>query len=724
MRSLPRPGHSPSRHGKSPSNRRDSPSRSDSPLTTTSGVSGTGEPNAPAPGTDAAHRFRPDIEGLRAVAILAVLLYHAGLPVTGGYVGVDVFFVLSGFLMTRLILDEIERTGSLSISRFYARRARRLLPAVAVVLAAVALLSWLLFSPVDRDSVAVDLVASALYAINWWLSGQAVDYFASGLQASPVQHFWSLAVEEQFYVVWPVLLLGAVWLVRRFTGTGSPRRTLLAVVAGVGTASLAYSVFGTLHAADTAYFDTVGRGWEFAVGGAVALVGVPRLASKAATVLAWAGLAAIGWSAVTFDEATLFPAPWALLPALGTAAVIAAGTALPSARPQQLLGTPVMRHLGRISYSWYLWHWPALVFAASAVGELSAAEGLAAVAGAYVLATATYHLVEQPFRRSPVFQRPRRALTLGAACTTIAVIPGLVLSLTIPSLPTKAPGEATGAPALGQGDAVQRSVDAVRPEPRLARQDWPRNYNDGCHADRPETTSPACVYGDPESDRTVVLFGDSHAMQYFPALERLAKDRGWRLVSLTKSGCPPPQVGLHNDALRRYYSECDTWRADMLDRIKKEQPDLVLTGGRDTYTVVDGERRLDAAGSAEALRDGYADTLTELRGTGARVVTIKDNPHPDKDVPSCVSRAPQQLAECAIPQDTAFAYPHVADHAANRVDGARLLDPTPAFCRDGTCPAVIGDVVVYGVTTHLTATYARTLAPWLDEQLASLNALS
>ncbi|WP_253863648.1 acyltransferase family protein [Prauserella halophila] len=676
------------------------------------------------PGT---HRFRPDIEGLRAVAILAVLLYHAGVPVTGGYVGVDVFFVLSGFLMTRLIHDEIERTGSLSLGRFYARRARRLLPAVAVVLTAVAALSWLLLSPVDRDSVAADLVASALYALNWWLSGQAVDYFAAGLQASPVQHFWSLAVEEQFYLGWPLLLLAAVWLVRRFVGighAGTPRRALLTVVLGFGAVSLAYSVFGTLQAADTAYFDTFGRGWEFAVGGAVALVPVTRLSPRAATLLAWAGLAAIGWSVVSFDETTLFPAPWALLPALGTAAVIAAGSAAPSVRPHQLLAAPVMRHLGRVSYSWYLWHWPALVFAAAAFGELSAAEGLAVVAGAYVLAAATYHLVEQPVRGAAAFQRPRRALTLGVACTAIAVIPGLVLPLTIPSLPTKAPDEATGAPALGHGDAVQPSVDAVRPEPRLARQDWPRNYDDGCHADRPETTSPDCVYGDPGSERTVVLFGDSHAMQYFPALERLAKERGWRLVALTKSGCPPPQVSLHNDALRRYYSECDTWRADTLTRIKeKENPDLVLTGGRDTYTVIDGERQLDPAASAEALRDGYADTLTELRDTGARVVTIKDNPHPDKDVPSCVSRAPDRLGDCATAQDVAFAYPHVADHAARRVDGARLLDPTPAFCRDDTCPAVIGDVVVYGVTTHLTATYARTLAPWLDEQLSSLNVL-
>lgn len=667
--------------------------------------------------------FRPDVEGLRAVAIAAVLLYHAGVPfVPGGYIGVDIFFVLSGFLMTRLILGEIETTGSLSLGRFYARRARRLLPAVAVVLGGVALGSWLVLSPVERDSVAPDLLASALYVLNWWLAGQAVDYFETGFQASPVQHFWTLAVEEQFYLVWPLLLLGAVWLLRRLLTT---RRALFVLVLGVGALSLAYSVVATLQAADTAYFNTFSRGWEFAVGGVLALVPLTRLSRPVAAALAWGGLGALGAAILLFDEQTLFPAPWALLPALGTAAVIAAGTAAPSLLPQRLLATPLMRHCGRVSYSWYLWHWPALVFAAAVVGELSASQGLVVVAVAWVLAVATYHLVEQPFRRSPVFQKPRRAIGLGIACTVIAVIPGLVLPMTIPSLPTKSQDQITGAPALSRGDdAVQQSVEAIRPEPRAAAQDWPRNYTDGCHADRPETASGECVYGNPDADRTVVLFGDSHAMQYFPALENIAKKRDWRLVPLTKSGCAPPDVSLYNDALRRYYAECDTWRQATLDRIKEqEKPDLVITGGRDTYTAMRGDQHLSQEESTKALRDGYTSTLRQLRGTGARVVTIKDNPHPDKDIPSCVSNAPKNLGDCAVPQDVAYDYPHVADHAAERVRGVRLVDPTSMFCRDGTCPAVIGDVVVYGVTTHLTATYVETLTPWLDKQLASLSVL-
>ncbi|OLT45231.1 hypothetical protein BJF85_02280 [Saccharomonospora sp. CUA-673] len=624
--------------------------------------------------------------------------------------------------MTRLILGEIEATGSLSLSRFYARRARRLLPAVAVVLAAVALGSWVLLSPVERDAVTPDLIASALYVVNWWLAGQAVDYFETGFQASPVQHFWTLAVEEQFYLVWPLLLLGAVWAMRRML---TSRRALLAVVLGVGVLSLAYSIVATLQAADTAYFNTFSRGWEFAAGGVLALIPHGGLSRRVAATLAWGGLAAIGAAVLLFDEQTLFPAPWALLPVLGTAAVIAAGTAAPNLLPQQLLSTPFMRHCGRVSYSWYLWHWPALVFAAAVFGDLTPAQGLVVVAGAWVLAVVTYHVVEEPFRRSPVFRKPRRSLALGAACTVIAAIPAILLPLTIPSLPTKSEDQITGAPALSQGDeAVQQSVQAVRPEPRTAPQDWPRNYNDGCHADRPETASGECVYGNPNSDRTVVLFGDSHAMQYFPALENIAQERDWRLVPLTKSGCAPPDVSLYNDALRRYYAECDTWRQATLDRIKEqEKPDLVITGGRDTYATMDGEDHVSAAESTDTLREGYVSTLEQLRDTGARVVTIKDNPHPDKDIPSCVSGAPDSLEDCAVPQDVAYNYPHVADHAANEVRGVRLLDPTSMFCRDGTCPAVIGDVVVYGVTTHLTATYVETLTPWLDNQLASLSAL-
>ena len=210
------------------------------------------------------------------MAVGAVLLYHAGVPFApGGYVGVDVFFVISGFLITGLLLRELEKTGTLSVARFYSRRAKRLLPLTVVVLAFVVVLSWLLFDPVRMDEVSLGVVASGLYVMNWLLATRATDYFAAGLQASPIQHFWTLAVEEQFYLLWPALLLGVAWWCRR---AGRGLRPALAVTfAAVALSSLAYSVYSTQLQAGAAYFSTLTRGWELALGGLLALVPASRL---------------------------------------------------------------------------------------------------------------------------------------------------------------------------------------------------------------------------------------------------------------------------------------------------------------------------------------------------------------------------------------------------------------------------------------------------------------
>jgi peptidoglycan/LPS O-acetylase OafA/YrhL len=276
--------------------------------------------------------FRPDVEGLRAVAVGVVLLYHAGVPFApGGYVGVDVFFVISGFLITGLLVRELEKTGTVSIARFYSRRAKRLLPLTVVVLAFVVAVSWPLFDPVRMDEVSLGVIASGLYFMNWLLAFRATDYFAAGLEASPVQHFWTLAVEEQFYLVWPALLLAAAWWSRR--AGWSPRSVLAVAFAAVAVVSLAYSIYSTGQQAGAAYFSTFTRGWELALGGMLALVPASHLERQSpwvVGVLAWAGLGAIAFSTFRFNDDTLFPGYAALLPTLGTAAIIAAGFATTS----------------------------------------------------------------------------------------------------------------------------------------------------------------------------------------------------------------------------------------------------------------------------------------------------------------------------------------------------------------------------------------------------------
>jgi len=667
--------------------------------------------------------FRPDVEGLRAVAVVAVLLYHAGVPFAGGgYVGVDVFFVISGYLITGLLLRELERSGTVSLARFYSRRAKRLLPLTVVVLAFVVALSWLLFDPVRMEEVSFGVVAAGLYFMNWLLAARAADYFAAGLEASPVQHFWTLAVEEQFYLVWPILILTAAWWSRR---TGLRLRPVLAAAfAAVALSSLAYSVYSTQAQAGAAYFSTFARGWELALGGLLALVPASRfgrLPRAAAGVMAAAGLAAIAFATLRFDDDTLFPGYAALVPTLGTAAIIAAGLRTTTAGPSRLLALGPVRHIGRISYSWYLWHWPPLVFAAAIWGDLSPLEGVAVLAASYVPALLTNRLVERPFLHSETLTRyPRKALALGGACTVSAVALGLVLFVVTPTVPEAPEGGVAGAAALRGGYSLQESAEAVHPTPREAekKENRPRMYADGCHLDLVETRSPECVYGDPSSEVTVVLFGDSHAMQWFPALEELAKERDWRLLGFSKSACPPADVRVYSTGLRREYRECEVWRERTLGRIvQEESPDLVVTSMLNRYRARENGRGLERDASNEAMVEGYASTLKTLRSTGAPVAVIEDVPRPNKDVPECVSRSLDRLQDCAFPRSKALGEPRVNVRAAKEVEGASLIDPTPVVCPEETCPAVIGDVLVYRNGAHLTRTYVNTLTTWLGEQL-------
>jgi peptidoglycan/LPS O-acetylase OafA/YrhL len=669
--------------------------------------------------------FRPDIEGLRAVAVGTVLLYHAGVPFArGGYVGVDVFFVISGFLITGLLVRELEKTDGISLARFYSRRAKRLLPLTVVVLAFVVLvaLALPLYDPVRMDEVSLGVVASGLYVMNWLLAVRATDYFAAGLQASPVQHFWTLAVEEQFYLIWPALLLAAAWLGRR-TGL-SLRPMLAATFAAVAASSLAYSVYSTEVQAGAAYFSTLTRGWELALGGMLALVPASRLGLRSrwvASALTLGGLGAIAFATFRFDDDTLFPGYAALVPTLGTAAIIAAGFATTSAGASRVLTLGPVRHVGRISYSWYLWHWPPLVFAAAIWGSLSPLEGIGVLAVSYVPAVVTNRLVERPFLHSETLTRfPRKALALGGACTAASVGLGLLLFALTPNIPEAPESQVAGAAALRHDDSLQKSAKAVHPSPREAetKENRPQMYADGCHLTFPETETPECVYGNPSAETTVVLFGDSHAMQWFPALNRLAKERDWRLVGLTKAACPPAEVHIYNATLRRAYSECDEWRERTLERIvQDENPSLVVTSSLPTYRPREGGKRLPKEAGREALVEGYVSTLKKLRSTGAPVALIDDVPHPDKNVPQCVSLSLDHLRECATPRGEALAYPRVNTRAAAEVDGVRLIDPTPMICLKKTCPAVIGDALVYRNGSHLTATYVRSLTPWLAERL-------
>jgi peptidoglycan/LPS O-acetylase OafA/YrhL len=664
--------------------------------------------------------FRPDVEGLRAVAIAIVLVAHAGVGfATGGYVGVDVFFVISGFLITRLLVNELDLTGRLSLTRFYARRVKRLMPQVLTVSVVVVVASWVLFSPLRTEAVAADVIASGVYAMNWRLSSGAVDYFASGVQDGPLDHFWSLAVEEQFYIVWPLLVLAVTWRHRRGAGA---RRVLIIVLSAIAIASLLYAAYRARVAPEQAYFSAPARAWELAVGG-LAAVGIRGpMGRRSAVAAAWSGAVAIGVATIAFDETTAFPGPPALVPTLGAIALVAAGTTVIPAAPTRFLTLRPVHFVGRVSYAWYVWHWPALVFA-GALGLSSTAERLAVTVVSLIPAVVTHRYIEEPLRHSNLHVRmPRVTLVTAAAGAALMVASGVGLSASIRSSPLLAAADAEGAGQLQRTGAIQGSAVALRPSPRLADADRGRAYYDGCLVGERATRSPRCVYGDRGSKITVVLFGDSHAMQYFPAVEQIARRHRWRLVELTKAGCPPPDVRVVYVPSRREYTECDEWREHALQRIELvELPALVIAAASARYTVLDGGTRMDRATSTRALGDGYGVTLRRLLRTVPHVVVLADTPVPPRDIPDCVSGAMKHLRRCAFPRRQAVAQSTIVDAAAKRIKAIGTIDPTSQFCLGELCPAVIGDVLVYRNSGHITASFVATLAAWLDRRLPVLG---
>jgi peptidoglycan/LPS O-acetylase OafA/YrhL len=677
---------------------------------------------------EAGRRFRPDIEGLRAVAIVAVLLCHAGVGfLAGGYVGVDVFFVISGFLITRLLLGELDRTGTISLRGFYARRAKRLLPLSAVLLATVGVLAMILLSPLRNTEVAGDIVAAALYVANWHFAAQSVDYFAQGLEPSPVLHLWSLAIEEQFYLVWPGLMLAATWFWRR--SGRAVRPVLWVVLAIVLVGSLVYGIALTDEKPAFAYFSTFARAWELGLGAALALAGAVRLPRLGAFALGWLGVAAIVYASFAFTAETTFPGTAALVPTLGAAALILSGTALAETRggvtgvrigAGNVLALVPVRYVGRISYSWYLWHWPFLVFAAAIWGpRLSVAAGLAAVAASWVPTQLTHTLIEDPVRRAPALRRlPNRAIALGLACTLVAVGVGIGLRASQPSVRTARIADVPGAAALPEQPTPQETAVALRPNPLKARADRGRSYYEGCMVGIEGTNSNKCLYGDPHGDHTLILFGDSHAMQYFPAVEELAEIHHWRLIVLTKAECPPEDIEVRSMIEDREYSQCDEWREEAFKRIEDgdEHVTVVMSGETEYTPFGPGGEELSGDAAAEAMEAGYKRTLKRIRAAGPRTVVIQDNPTSSEDVPSCVSEDIQHLGRCAFPRRREWDREYDV-RAAESSPETHLVSFIADICPGEVCRAVIGNALTYRDKDHLTATFARTLEPMLESDL-------
>ena len=610
------------------------------------------------------------IQGLRALAALLVTIFHARL-VPGGFIGVDIFYVISGFLITGLILREIEDTGRLNLKEFYQRRIKRLLPTSVFVLFVTAIVALFVLPSTARAALGRDLFAAATYLSNYLFAWWQNDYQNLDATPSPFIHYWSLAVEEQFYVIWPIFLVFLARYGKRAIFSGILITTIL---------SLMLSIYQTQTSPIWAFYSLPTRAWELGFG--ALLLFIPKTLWKN-RALPWLGSIGIAISTFQFNENTAFPGYNALLPVLATVILIGSIPSWPRFF-NDVSNNRISQWLGAISYPLYLWHWPALVLPSSALERpLDLKERFVCIALTIVLAHYTSKYVEQPLRHKKI--SGKKTVMFFASTTVASLVFAAVITSTASST------------IAVKGSDFKFTLEQVTKKATI--------FLDGCHVNYGETESGVCEYGDVNSDTTIVLYGDSHAAQWFPALEKLASERGFRLISLTKSACP--SVDVPRDDKGAFKSvDCDAWKKNSVARIQELRPTAVIVSSFQYYKTPKGY-----SDRSKWWDDGQSRLLASLQGASENLIYISDTPHPVVDIPNCL--ASRASNSCDSTEKT----------PVDIIAGFKIIDPTPWFCTE-YCPAIQDGYVVYRDASHITVDAALALAPKLDAALISKGLFS
>lgn len=679
--------------------------------------------------------FRADVQGLRALAVLAVVLSHVtGMP-SGGFIGVDVFFVVSGFLITGLLLREYDRTGRISFTGFYKRRIKRILPASIVVILVTAVASYLLLPKSRADSSLWDAVWAFLFVGNWRFASSGTDYFQEGVAPSPLQHFWSLAVEEQFYFIWPWLLLGIFVLVARFGRRGTERTVAGILMLMVSILSFWWALYETGSNPTVAYFSTFSRAWELGIGAliAVAAPAFSRIPGVVRTAVTWAGLAGLVVAIAVISSSNAFPAPWAALPVLSTAMIIMAGTG-GEARFLWPLTNSVSRHIGDMSFSLYLWHWPVTILLQAFIQSGTPLFYVVALALSGLLSFASYHLVENPVRKSDWLEGERRSR--GGRGTTASVVWVSILALTTAlvigfTFKLESDRNIAASAAISASSRIDQINDQLStpipacqgaavfdPElecssevPTALEPSIDQMANDGgngfkCWSNEGEEMKSCSYGGHASGGLKMAIVGDSHAGSLIPALTHGIESKDWTLDTYVGNGCQWRAMAADN----KY---CGAAMQQIQERlVESEMYDVVLTTASRTKTGS------DKAAAISEFREAWQPVLDR----GTKVVVIADVPGVAPATIECLSRIGFDPTnnDCSTPAEVSFAMSDTLVEAAAGLQGVSVISVNDLLCNENTCPAVIGNVIVYrDAAAHLTATYAATLAPYLIDRIGS-----
>jgi peptidoglycan/LPS O-acetylase OafA/YrhL len=680
---------------------------------------------------------RPEIQALRAIAVATVVVFHYWPElITGGYVGVDVFFAISGFLITAHLVREVDRTAKVSLPGFWARRARRILPAALLVLlfCAVATYFWV---PLNLwEQFFGEIRASTLYVENWNLAAQAVDYLGAENRPSPVQHYWSLSVEEQFYIVWPVLILIAMTLARR----GSEllrRRAIAAMLVLLTLASFIYSVIATANDPAAAFFITPTRVWEFGAGGILALAATTTARPASRAAVSWLGVGAILLASFAFTAETPFPGAAALLPILGTVAVIWAGAPALRWAPLGWMRLRPVQWVGDNSYSIYLWHWPLLILAPFVLlDQLTTPIKLGLLALTLILAALTKRFVEDPLRSGPLLagKRPRRTFIVAAAASAVVLLASFAA---IAELNDRQEQDrratarllASGERCLGAAARDPDNQPCINPKLRLSVAPSPATArelvtpHDGTEANRSPLCQGGlkiigllelCSFGAPanRAERQVVSIGDSHARRWRPGLNIVALESNWRVTSIVRRGCP---LNNYLTGSSTEIRSCRQWQRQLAAWLKANPTIDTLVIAQSTGTGRNPER-------FEARVRGYEERLRLLPSTIEEVIVLRDNPRVSGNTLDCVEQAVEAGKAagpaCAIPRSVALK-PDPLAVAAENLDQSNInvIDLTEFYCGPEVCLPVVGGVLIHSDRHHQTELWNRTLAPFVLREL-------
>ncbi|WP_422935477.1 acyltransferase family protein [Sinomonas sp. P47F7] len=687
---------------------------------------------------------RADIQGLRAIAVLVVVLDHLLHWSSGGFVGVDIFFVISGFLITGLLMREWEKTGHISFVDFYRRRARRILPAALLVTAVTLAATWFIVSEGKARTVLWDGLWATLFAANWRFASTGTDYFAQGGAPSPLQHYWSLSVEEQFYFVWPWLMLGVLVLITR-RGTRSGGRVPAAVTIGlVSLASLAWAFVESQASPTVAYFSSFSRAWELGAGALLAIAApkLGKIPTRVRSVMAWAGIAGMGASVFAISPASTFPAPWALLPVLAAALTIAASTGAP-APGNVLLTNPVSVYLGDVSYSLYLWHFPIIILGRALVPDGGLVSNLIALAVTLALSSAAYHAFEKPIMSSPWLMKyhsrwerrgawsywwelnERQVKYISAAVLVSAVVAGTSSTVIVEgtnraeaargalAIPTPTSTGTAGAPA--SSDTTKGKIQGAL-YAALRTSTWPKlnpgidtvmdkgqpaEAEMGCGLTKIDDPK-SCSFGDPAKPNIVVL-GDSLGITFMPTLRAaFESDHHIRGVTATACAVTDLDVVFQDDNYKKNCLNLRTASTDYINRIKPESVFVIQNyAWAASNKLASGATGDQAAAEWKAADDSL---LKKLAPSGAKIYFVSPPPE-GKQLTECASKT-SKPADCVSKVPPLW---NAIRDAENKTTGARFLDTLHWFCYEGYCPAFSGGTPIKRDFVHPTQQYARTL---------------